>query len=184
MLALLLAQAQVPSPETFSGWNGFLGTRASFMLDVVVLAMLAVLPLLAWSIYLVKYRHQYALHKKMQLILAGLLLVAVGAFEVDMRFITDWEERAAPSPYYVAGQWDAVWGSSGHPSGVRHPDAPAVDLRRRGGGPQVPPPSPPQRTQPAAPSLRNPRFRRHVPDSRDRLDLLLVGVRRLSGVSA
>jgi putative membrane protein len=111
MLALLLAQAQVPSPETFSGWNGFLGTRASFMLDVVVLAMLAVLPLLAWSIYLVKYRHQYALHKKMQLILAGLLLVAVGAFEVDMRFITDWEERAAPSPYYTAGQWDAVWGS-------------------------------------------------------------------------
>ena len=28
----------------------------------------------------------------------------VAAFEVDMRFYTDWNERAAPSPYY-GGQW-------------------------------------------------------------------------------
>ena len=26
----------------FSGWNGFLGTRASFMLDLVVVAMVVV----------------------------------------------------------------------------------------------------------------------------------------------
>ncbi len=95
----------------FSGWDGFLGTRASFMLDVVVLAMFAVVPLLAWSIYLVAYRHDYAMHKRMQLILAFLLLIAVGLFEVDMRFFSDWEERAAPSRFYEAGEWDAVWGS-------------------------------------------------------------------------
>ena len=34
--------------------TGFLGTRGSLMLDVVFLAMFAVLPLLALSIYLVK----------------------------------------------------------------------------------------------------------------------------------
>ena len=53
------------------GIDGFLGTRASFMLDVVALAMVAVLPVLGWSIYLVKYRQQYALHKRMQLTLGS-----------------------------------------------------------------------------------------------------------------
>jgi putative membrane protein len=110
-LTSLLAQLALPIQPEFSGWDGFLGTRASFMLDVVVLAMFAVVPLLMWSIYLVAYRHNYALHKRVQLALAGLLLVAVALFEIDMRFFTDWEERAAPSPFYTAGQWDAVWGS-------------------------------------------------------------------------
>ena len=48
------------------GIDGFLGTRASFMLDVVALAMAVLLPVLGWSIYLVKYRQKYALHKRVQ----------------------------------------------------------------------------------------------------------------------
>ena len=35
------------------GINGILGTRASLMLDVVFLAMFAILPVLAFSIWLV-----------------------------------------------------------------------------------------------------------------------------------
>ncbi len=81
------------------GIDGFLGTRATFMLDVVVLAMLAVLPLLGWSIYLVKYRNQYALHKKIQLTLGGVLLVTVILFELDMR-VNGWRDRAEASPYF------------------------------------------------------------------------------------
>src|SRR5688572_14622065 len=80
--------------------NGFLGTRASIMLDVVFLAMFAVIPLLGLSIYLVKYRHSYTWHKRIQLSLGAVLLVAVTAFEVDMQFITIWEDRAKDSPYY------------------------------------------------------------------------------------
>ena len=80
--------------------DGFLGTRASVMLDVVFLAMFIVVPVMGWSIYEVKYHQRYVLHKWLQLALAGILLTAVTAFEVDMRFFTDWQERAQASPYY------------------------------------------------------------------------------------
>ena len=84
----------------YPGIDGFLQTRASIMLDIVFLAMFAVLPILGASIYLVKYRRRYALHKRIQLILGFVLLAAVALFEIDMRFISGWQERAAESPYY------------------------------------------------------------------------------------
>jgi putative membrane protein len=83
------------------GIDSFLGSRATFMLDVVALAMVVVLPLLAWSVFLVKYRHDYALHKLIQLTLGSVLLVIVLLFEIDMR-VNGWRDRAAASPY--AGQ--------------------------------------------------------------------------------
>ena len=90
--------------------TGFLGTRGSLMLDVVFLAMFAVLPLLALSIYLVK-RKKYALHKTINLILGIVLLIAVLAFEVDMRFFTDWEILAEKSPYFhPEAKWTSVVG--------------------------------------------------------------------------
>lgn len=78
--------------------DGFLGTRASLMLDVVALAMVLLVPILAVSIYLVKVRKQYALHKKIQLALGMVLLVTVTIFEVDVR-INGWRHRAEASPY-------------------------------------------------------------------------------------
>ncbi|HEY5312321.1 MAG TPA: DUF420 domain-containing protein, partial [Pirellulales bacterium] len=78
----------------YHGINGFLGFRASIMLDVVFLAMFAIVPLLAWSIFEVKIRRRYALHKRVQLTLAGILLVAVFLFELDMRFVSGWRDRA------------------------------------------------------------------------------------------
>jgi len=80
------------------GIDGFLGTRATFMLDFVALALLALLPLLGWSIYLVKYRRRYVLHKWIQVALGFILLVTVGMFEADMR-INGWRHLAAASPY-------------------------------------------------------------------------------------
>ncbi len=69
------------------------------MLDVVALAMIALVPVLAVSIYLVKYRRQYALHKTIQLTLGSVLLVAVTLFEIDVR-IHGWRHRAEASPYF------------------------------------------------------------------------------------
>src|SRR5947207_1895293 len=86
----------------YGGINGFLGTRASLMLDVVFLAMFVVLPALAWSVYLVKVRRNYALHKRVQLTLGTVLLAAVTLFEIDMR-VNGWEPRAVPSPYWAGG---------------------------------------------------------------------------------
>lgn len=83
----------------FAGIDGFLGTRASLMLDVVFLAMFAVVPLMAYSIYLVKVRRRFLLHKRVQLLLVGVLAIAVTLFEVDIR-MHGWRERAVASPYF------------------------------------------------------------------------------------
>lgn len=94
-----------------AGWDGFLGTRASLMLDVIVVTMLVILPILGWSIYQVKYRRSYSLHKTIQLSLAASLFTAVVMFELDMR-INGWRHRASPSPYYgTADEWGLVQSS-------------------------------------------------------------------------
>ncbi len=79
------------------------------MLDFVFVAMIAILPVLAWSIYLVRYRRQFELHKRVQVGLALVLLVAVVLFEIDVRFLTDWEALAGPSPYFKPESWCTVW---------------------------------------------------------------------------
>ncbi len=84
---------------------GFLGTRGSFMLDFVFLAMFAVVPLMGISIYLVKYRRQFQLHRRIQITLGLVLLLAVVAFEIDMR-INGWKHLAEPSAYWVDGSWN------------------------------------------------------------------------------
>lgn len=83
------------------GFDGFLGTRASLMLDVVFLAMFALLPVLAWSIWRVRYRQQYIWHKRMQIALTVVLGTTVLLFELDMRR-HGWRERALESPYYAS----------------------------------------------------------------------------------
>lgn len=72
------------------------------MLDVAALAMVAVVPILATSVYLVRYRRMYALHKQIQLALGAALLVTVGLFELEMR-LHGWRDRAAASPYGGSG---------------------------------------------------------------------------------
>lgn len=97
----------------FPGINGFLGTRASLMLDVVFVAMFAVIPVMGFSIAAARYKHRWDLHKKIQLILATILLLAVVAFEVDMQFLTQWELRAEPSPFFTIEQkWSSPVGVS------------------------------------------------------------------------
>ncbi len=92
----------------YGGIDGFLGTRASLMLDVVFVAMFAVVPVLGVSIWLVKYRRAFQLHKRIQLALGIVLLVTVVLFEVDMR-VNGWRDRAVESTYYDATRtWHPV----------------------------------------------------------------------------
>lgn len=82
------------------GMQGFLPfSRASFMLDFVVVAMFAMVPTLLWSISLVRRKKNYALHRRVQLILAGVLLVTIVLFEVDVR-LNGWQQYAKASPYF------------------------------------------------------------------------------------
>lgn len=78
----------------FPGIDGILGTRASLMLDALFLSMFGLVLILGWSVYEVKYRHRFELHKRVQIALAVILLVAVTLFEIDIR-LHGWEDRAA-----------------------------------------------------------------------------------------
>ena len=89
--------------------ESFLGTRASFMLDFVCLAMVTILVLLAVSVWLVKFRRKFSAHKWLQLGLGATLAVTIVLFELDVRFVTDWQARATPSPYFEPGTWNIVW---------------------------------------------------------------------------
>ena len=81
----------------YPGLDGFLGTRATFMLDVLVIAMAVVVVVLGWSIYQVKYRRRYELHKWVQVGLGLVLLAAVIVFEVDVR-LNGWEDPRRRAP--------------------------------------------------------------------------------------
>jgi hypothetical protein len=98
--------------ESQRGLSGFLPfSRASLMLDIVFLAMFVIVPLLLTSIHLARHRLQYTLHKRLQLAMAGVLLFAVGMFEIDMQLFTDWESLAADSPYFdPANKWGSPVG--------------------------------------------------------------------------
>lgn len=100
--------------QDFDGINGFLGTRAALMTDVVFVALFAIVPVMAWSIWRVRKRAKddlktLQLHKQVQVTLGLVLLVAVILFEIDVRFISNWEQRAAASPYYSPDGWSSVW---------------------------------------------------------------------------
>lgn len=84
------------------GIDGFLGTRASLGMDVVLVGLIALLPVLAWSVSLVR-RGAYAAHKRLQLFIAVALLAAIIVFEIDVRLLSDWRLRAAPSPSWPIG---------------------------------------------------------------------------------
>jgi putative membrane protein len=94
----------------FPGWNGFLGTRASLMVDLVVVAMVVVVVVMGWSIHQVKYHQRYTLHKRVQLVLAVALAVTITAFETDIR-LHGWEDRAAGILGGSASKavWTSLW---------------------------------------------------------------------------
>lgn len=67
--------------------TGFLGYQTTFMLDFVVCALILIVPLLLWSLWLVKVKKNFRAHMRMQLALGIILLVAVSAFEIDVQMV-------------------------------------------------------------------------------------------------
>ena len=78
------------------------------MLDVVFLAMLAVLPVQAFSFWIVKYKRNLIAHRNLQVGTASILLVTVLAFEIDMQLFTDWRLHAKDSRFYDSGWVDRL----------------------------------------------------------------------------
>ena len=78
--------------------QGFLGFDSSLMLDVVVCALVLVVPVIIFSLYQVKVRKNYALHAAIQTTLSIVLLVVVVAFEIDMRLHGGWQNIVNKNP--------------------------------------------------------------------------------------
>ncbi len=76
------------------------GSRGTFMLDGVSIALAVVLPVLAFSIFQIKVRRNVAVHGWIQKLLGVLLLVTVILFEIDIR-INGWVTQASASPYFA-----------------------------------------------------------------------------------
>lgn len=77
-------------------------------MDVILVGLLAVLPIFAWSVHLVRNRRNFAAHKRLQWIVVAALLTAIVIFEIDVRLVSDWKLRAAPSPWWPVGVLTAL----------------------------------------------------------------------------
>ena len=76
--------------------DGFLGYRTSFMLDLVACALIVVVPLLLYSLFVVKYRRQFVKHRNLQVTLGAILMVTVFSFEIDLQWVQGgWENVVA-----------------------------------------------------------------------------------------
>jgi uncharacterized membrane protein YozB (DUF420 family) len=73
------------------------------MLDIIFLAMFAMVIGVVISVYLVRVKRRFILHRNIQIGLATFLAIVVIGFEIDIRFFTDWKELAAESPYFDSG---------------------------------------------------------------------------------
>lgn len=78
--------------------QGFLGTRADLLMDIVILALVAVVPIVIYNWSLAR-NARYALHKRMQISLAALLGAVVGLFEYNLRLQGGIFKATAASSY-------------------------------------------------------------------------------------
>ena len=89
--------------------SGFLGTDADLLMDLVVVSFVVLVPALLWSWGRAR-AEAYAVHKKTQLTLAGVLAVAVTLFEIDIRMQGGLAEMTkgsafAGTPLLVGSLW-------------------------------------------------------------------------------
>jgi putative membrane protein len=80
--------------------TGFIpGSRGSLMLDLVAVAMIAILPVVVIGVQMARRQKQFARHRSIMLTMSLILGVAVILFEVEMRMV-GWRHLAEPSPYF------------------------------------------------------------------------------------
>lgn len=87
--------------------RGFLGTRADVLMDVVIVSLVVILPLMAFS-WLKARGRAWDAHKKIQVWLASGLGVAVLLFELDLRLSGGIRTLMAPSRYSGTVTLDSV----------------------------------------------------------------------------
>lgn len=74
-------------------------SRATLIMDFVVIALIILLPVLCYSIHAIRYRRNVVKHRRLQTFLGIVLGIAIIAFELDVR-INGWRHLAEQSPFY------------------------------------------------------------------------------------
>lgn len=88
--------------------TGFLPfSRASFMIDFIFVALLAILPVLYWSVRCA-IQGDYERHRKLQIIISIALFVAVLLFELEMRLV-GWTHHATSSPFFTTWVYPSLY---------------------------------------------------------------------------
>jgi len=80
-------------------FGGFL-SRASWIFDLVAIAMVVFLPLMVFGISLAEKKKNFAAHRKMQIFLASLLGVVLLVFEIQIRMYGWRHLLSEQSPYF------------------------------------------------------------------------------------
>ncbi|MDA7950869.1 MAG: DUF420 domain-containing protein [Pirellulaceae bacterium] len=92
-----------PPPSEINHNRGLLPTRGTWIMDTIVVAMAAMLGAILFGICLAR-KGRHSLHKKVQLTVSVILLIAIILFELDIRLSNpSWETLSALSPYYETG---------------------------------------------------------------------------------
>lgn len=66
------------------------------MLDLVVCALVVIVPLLLYSLFVVKSQRNYGRHRKLQVVLGAILMATVFLFEIDLQWLQGgWENVVA-----------------------------------------------------------------------------------------
>ena len=79
--------------------QGFLGTRADWLMDLVILSLVVIIPIITFSWYRVRQRG-YLVHKRIQVWLTVILTVVVLLFELDLRISGGLEVLTQSSRFY------------------------------------------------------------------------------------
>ncbi len=87
--------------------DGFLGSRGDVLIDLVILSFFAILPLLVISWWYAKNKN-YVHHRRLQIGLAILLVVAVGLFEIDLSLSGGVFELTRESAYSGTGLLNSI----------------------------------------------------------------------------
>ena len=78
---------------------GFLGTRADWLMDLVIVSLVVIIPAVLYSWRKVR-AYEYRLHKKIQVWMTAILTVVVLLFELDLRLAGGVEELTKGSRYF------------------------------------------------------------------------------------
>ncbi len=84
---------------------GFLPTsrEATLVFDILWFWTGGLVTVLTWSLYVVRYKRGYSLHKTLQLYLTGALIVALFWHGINPWVDSSWLDRVLQSPYHQRG---------------------------------------------------------------------------------